>query len=307
MYRIRIHGRGGQGIKTSSRMLGTAFFHEGFEVQDAPVYGAERRGAPMVAYVRAARSPIHERGAIADPDLVVVVDESLIPIPVANVLAGIAPRTVLLINSSISAEAWRSRLNLAGPIVTLSASPGVEGGLEQPYAGSMCVGAAARLVGCINQAPLARAIRDELLGSPEEAVARNIDRAVAAYDAVGAYAGHVTEGGTTGVQDAPGPDWIDVPIEPPRLSAPDIRAPATSVQIKTGAWRTMRPVIDLTLCNRCTWVCSTLCPDGAIQVTAEHQPQIDYDHCKGCLICVAVCPPHAISAVPESTVMEPTA
>ena len=57
MYRVRFHGRGGQGIKTASRILGTAFFRAGFEVQDAPVYGAERRGAPMFAYVRAAREP----------------------------------------------------------------------------------------------------------------------------------------------------------------------------------------------------------------------------------------------------------
>ena len=46
MYRIRLHGRGGQGLKTASRLLGTALFLEGFEVQDAPRYGAERRGAP---------------------------------------------------------------------------------------------------------------------------------------------------------------------------------------------------------------------------------------------------------------------
>ena len=44
MYRIRFHGRGGQGIKTAGRILGTTFFLEGFNVQDAPLYGAERRG-----------------------------------------------------------------------------------------------------------------------------------------------------------------------------------------------------------------------------------------------------------------------
>ncbi len=43
MYRIRFHGRGGQGMKTASQILGTAFFLEGYEVQDAPRYGAERR------------------------------------------------------------------------------------------------------------------------------------------------------------------------------------------------------------------------------------------------------------------------
>jgi len=43
MFRICFHGRGGQGMKTASRILGTAFFIEGYEVQDAPRYGAERR------------------------------------------------------------------------------------------------------------------------------------------------------------------------------------------------------------------------------------------------------------------------
>ncbi len=70
MYRIRFHGRGGQGIKTASRILGSAFFHEGFEVQDAPRYGAERRGAPMTAYVRASRTPVRERSNIRAPDLI---------------------------------------------------------------------------------------------------------------------------------------------------------------------------------------------------------------------------------------------
>lgn len=50
MLRIRFHGRGGQGMKTASRIVGTAAFSEGRDAQDAPVYGAERRGAPMVAF-----------------------------------------------------------------------------------------------------------------------------------------------------------------------------------------------------------------------------------------------------------------
>ena len=45
MLRIRFHGRGGQGMKTASRIVGTAAFHEGYYAQDAPIYGAERCGA----------------------------------------------------------------------------------------------------------------------------------------------------------------------------------------------------------------------------------------------------------------------
>ena len=88
MYRIRFHGRGGQGMKTASRILGTAFFLEGYEVQDAPRYGAERRGAPIFAYVRAAEQPLHERGVITQADLVIVADDSLVPVPAAGVLSG---------------------------------------------------------------------------------------------------------------------------------------------------------------------------------------------------------------------------
>src|SRR5512145_1884480 len=116
MFRIRFHGRAGQGIKTASQVLVTAFFLEGFEVQDAPRYGAERRGAPIFAYVRAARVPINERGIITRPDLVIVADETLVPMPVAGVLQGVGPQTVMLINSAHSPEEWTSRLKLSGPV-----------------------------------------------------------------------------------------------------------------------------------------------------------------------------------------------
>jgi len=71
----------------------------------------------------------------------------------------------------------------------------------------------------------------------------------------------------------------------------------------TGLWRTLRPVIDYERCNRCWWVCSGFCPDGAIRVT-DGTPEIDYEHCKGCLVCLAQCPPHAVSAMPEAELRE---
>ena len=54
MLRVRFRGRGGQGMKTASRLLGSAAFHAGYVVQDSPLYGAERRGAPMTACTRIA-------------------------------------------------------------------------------------------------------------------------------------------------------------------------------------------------------------------------------------------------------------
>jgi len=107
MYRIRFHGRGGQGVKTASQILSSALFLEGFEVQDAPRYGAERRGAPIFAYVRADRAPINERGVIARPGLVVVVDETLVAMPAAGVLQGVDADSVILIHGDASAGSWQ--------------------------------------------------------------------------------------------------------------------------------------------------------------------------------------------------------
>ncbi|UCC56442.1 MAG: 2-oxoacid:acceptor oxidoreductase family protein [Gammaproteobacteria bacterium] len=299
MYRIRFHGRGGQGMKTASRILGNAFFGEGFEVQDAPRYGAERRGAPIFAYVRAAREAIDERGIITRPDLVIVADDTLVPEPASGVLAGVDEHTVLLINTMESANVWRHRLNISGPVITLPASADVEDRAELPYIGATCAGAGARLVGVIGRETLADAIRLELAEHGAGVIERNQENALEAYDRMEEHAGTVTESGATSAVDYERPEWAELPFEAARISAPTIYAAANSVEVRTGLWRTLRPVIDHERCNRCWWVCSTFCPDGVIAVGDDGSPSIDYDHCKGCMICVAMCPPHAIEAVPE--------
>ncbi len=297
-----MHGRGGQGMKTAGRILGSAFFAEGFEVQDAPRYGAERRGAPLFATVRASREPIHERGAIARPDLLVVADETLIPIAVAGVLAGVDEQSVVLLRSETASEVWRQRLKLGGPLLVLPAA--LEETAELRFVGAVCAGAAARLLGAISRAALERALRAELAGLGEELLARNLAGALASYDALEPHAGCVREGPEPSPASAGRPDWIDLPFEEAHISAPDIHGAATSVQVRTGLWRTMRPVVDLEHCNRCHWICSSFCPDGAISVAPDETPRIDYEHCKGCLVCVAVGPPHAIRAVPEARARE---
>ncbi|MCK9376031.1 MAG: 2-oxoacid:acceptor oxidoreductase family protein [Syntrophobacterales bacterium] len=299
MYRIRFHGRGGQGMKTGSRILGTAFFLSGFEVQDAPRYGAERRGAPIFAYVRASKSVIQERGIIRRPDLVLVADETLVAISAAGVLSGVAENTVLLISSGEKPELWRERLNFPGLVLTLPAATGVADLLEIKLIGAACAGAAGRLVGVIPKDALAQAIQDELAPLGEAVLARNLEHALTAYDKLADHTGCVREGKDTPAEEYEKPPWVDLPFDEAGTSAPDIFTPATSAQVPTGLWRTVRPVIDYAHCHRCAWICSTLCPDSTISVNAEGYPQIDYEHCKGCLICMANCPSHAIRAVPE--------
>ncbi len=298
IYRIRFHGRGGQGMKTASRILGTAFFLEGFEVQDAPRYGAERRGAPIFAFVRASRESVNERGIIHNPDLVIIADETLVTLPAAEALHGVTGRTVLLIHSGEKPETWKERLAVAGPVLTLPAAAEAGDILQLRFVGVSCAGAAARLVGAISRSSLEQAIRDELSHLGEAIIAKNLAMALHPYDLMAPYAGCVVPGGEISAEACLKPDWVDLPFEDARVSAPAVFAPATSEKVKTGLWRTMRPVIDHSLCSRC-WLCSTYCPEGGITVDEEGYPHIDYDHCKGCLICMAQCPSHAIRSVPE--------
>ena len=302
MYRIRFHGRGGQGMKTASRIIGTALFLAGYQVQDAPRYGAERRGAPIFAYVRADRRSINERGVITRPDLVAVADDSLVGLPAAGVRQGIAAHTVLLVHSRTSGDVWQQRLNLAGPVLTLP--PAVDLAEQSHAPTARVVGAVAQLLGLIDRDLLAEAIRRELVGLAEPELAANLAMALAAFDEMAGHHAAVREGEAIASRDFIPPKWIDLALDPASLAAPAIHAPATSTAVPTGLWRTARPVIDYGRCHRCWWLCSTFCPESAIAVGDDRSPAIDYDHCKGCMVCVAQCPTHAIAVVPEEETTE---
>lgn len=304
MYRIRFHGRGGQGLKTASRILGTAFFLEGYEVQDAPRYGAERRGAPIFAFVRADKKPINERGVITNPDLIVVADDSLVTIPTAGVLQGLTVDTVLLILSDESADVWQQRLGTEARILVLPPLEASEYVLKASMLGTLCTAAAASLVAVISRESLEEAIRQELSAMDDSVIENNIKIAHGAYDAMLGNQGLVKEKAATPVENYKKPGWIDMPFEDASISAPTIHGALTSVEVKTGLWRTMRPVINHELCNRCWWVCSSYCPEGAINIGEDGYPHIDYEHCKGCMICVAQCPAHAIMAIAEKQAKE---
>jgi pyruvate ferredoxin oxidoreductase gamma subunit len=296
MFRIRFHGRGGQGIKTASRILGRAFFQAGYDVQDAPRYGAERRGAPIFAYVRAAHAPINERGIIRHPDLVVIVDDTLLGIPAAGILQGVSPSTVVLVQSDRSAADWCARHPLLGQVVTLP--PAGTARRDLPHDSAACAGAAARLTGAIPREELEEAVRAEFAGQ-EPLIGANLTTVLAGYDRMAPYHGLVAAG--SGARDHPpaAPGWIDLTFEAAGTSAPTIHAALTSERVATGLWRTLRPVIDPASCRRCG-LCVSYCPEGAISREDDGVPAIDYAHCKGCLICVAECPAHAIHPRPET-------
>jgi len=75
---IRWHARAGQGAKTAAQILALSLLREGRGVQAFPEYGPERRGAPLRAYTRVSQEQIRRHDAITDPDVVVVLDSSIV-------------------------------------------------------------------------------------------------------------------------------------------------------------------------------------------------------------------------------------
>jgi 2-oxoacid:acceptor oxidoreductase gamma subunit (pyruvate/2-ketoisovalerate family) len=97
MKEIRIHGRGGQGAVMAARMLASAFVTEGKHVASFPMYGFERRGAPVVAFTRVDDKPIQVKTQIYTPDCLVVIDPGLMKLP--TLFDGLKTGGVLILNT----------------------------------------------------------------------------------------------------------------------------------------------------------------------------------------------------------------
>ncbi|MDR1471872.1 MAG: 2-oxoacid:acceptor oxidoreductase family protein [Synergistaceae bacterium] len=108
---VRWHGRGGQGAKSASAVLAEVLFHEGKYVQSFPEYGAERQGAPIRAYNRVSNRPIRRRCGVENPNIVVVVDPTMIES--ANPSEGCADDAIYLVNTALDAGDLRRRLKIS--------------------------------------------------------------------------------------------------------------------------------------------------------------------------------------------------
>lgn len=97
MIEIRFHGRGGQGAVIASKILASALFKEGRYAQAFPAFGAERRGAPVMAFTRFDQKAITRRSMVYEPNHVVVLDEPILDL--VDVTAGLKEGGWILINS----------------------------------------------------------------------------------------------------------------------------------------------------------------------------------------------------------------
>ncbi len=121
LYEIRFHGRGGQGAKTAAVIIADAALHKGKYIQSFPEYGAERKGAPIRAFTRLSDKPIRIHSGVVNPDLVVVVDSTLLgSIPVTE---GLNPETgILLVNTPKTADEIENIVDFHGRTYTVDAT-----------------------------------------------------------------------------------------------------------------------------------------------------------------------------------------
>jgi len=295
MIRIRFHGRGGHGVKTASRIVGTAAFLAGHQCQDSPVYGAERRGAAVTAFTRIADKPILERGVIANPSLIIVADETLLKDAGAAVLAGQETADAVFVNTR-NASALADQFGIRPRLICLDVTgrtleiTGVAAALS---AGLGAV--AARLSGVVSRDHLIEAVRDELayVGLREDSIERNVQIAGEIFDAVPLVETTSKSANTSRAE------VVAVGYDGTLSGTPSVFAAGNADQRNTGAWRLERPVVDRDLCTQCG-LCFVMCPDTAIGLDRDGFPVIDYDHCKGCMICRELCPLDAISTVKET-------
>ena len=158
LVEIRLHGRGGQGTVVASLMLARAAMLEGRGVQSFPEFGVERRGAPVLAYLRVSDHAIRLRCKVYEPDHVLVLDPHLLPqVELPRCKAG-----WLVVNTAADPETlpvpdgWRAAtLDATG----IARSLGVGGG-ALPVVNSPMAGAFARVTGLVGLESLLAAVRE---------------------------------------------------------------------------------------------------------------------------------------------------
>ena len=180
VYEIRWHGRGGQGAVTSAKVLADAAYRSGFVgVTSQPSFGAERRGAPITASTRLAQEPIRVLNQVTKPDIVVVLDDSLLQ--VGGATTGVKSGGMLIVNTTRPA----SDLDVSGDFTVVTAD--VTGAAEavdlvvggQPMVSTAILGSFAAATGLIDMASVEEAIGHAFSG---KAAAKNIEAARIAFE-----------------------------------------------------------------------------------------------------------------------------
>jgi len=140
---VRWHGRGGLGAVTSAELVARAAISEGEYAQSFPSFGPERRGAPVLAFLRISDKSIKTRTVIYEPDIAIVLDPTLLR--AVDVASGLKNDGKLIINSRKSPAQLKSEFGYKWPVAAVNASRIAEETIGLPITNTAMIGALLRI------------------------------------------------------------------------------------------------------------------------------------------------------------------
>jgi len=160
MVEFRWHGRGGQGAWTASELLARTALDEGKFIQSFPEFGPERMGAPVTAFTRVSSEPIRLHCAVYDPDVVIVLDNTLLK--TVPVTAGLnQDDNCLIINSAEDPLVLKQMLHVVkGKVWAVPATEIALKFLDAPMTNTALLGAVAKTTGIVSLEGIQKTLRD---------------------------------------------------------------------------------------------------------------------------------------------------
>jgi 2-oxoacid:acceptor oxidoreductase gamma subunit (pyruvate/2-ketoisovalerate family) len=156
---VRWHGRGGQGAWTASELLARTAIYEGKYIQSFPEFGPERMGAPVTAFTRISTEPIQIHCAVYEPDVVAILDPSLIKsVPVTQ---GLNEDGVIIVNAKESPAEVRKMLRTEkGKVWAVPATEIAIKILGVPITNTAMLGAFARATAAVSLESLEKIVKE---------------------------------------------------------------------------------------------------------------------------------------------------
>jgi len=180
LVEVRWHGRGGQGIVTVSRLLAHAALLDGKYVQAFPEFGPERAGAPVTGFTRISDEPITIHSRIYNPNVVVLVDPTLLG--KVDVTQGLVEGGTIVANTERNPEALRRELNVTNVrVYTVNAARIALDILGRPIYNTAMLGALLKVFPLASMNSMIKVVKERFPGSMGE---KNIAVIKRAYEEV---------------------------------------------------------------------------------------------------------------------------
>ncbi len=277
----------------AAQALASSAHAEGGYATAFPFFGAERRGAPVLAFTRIDQKKIYRKTQVYEPDYVVLLDEGLLE--TVNVVEGLKEGGMVVVNSAKRPEEIDVGIDVK--LATVDATSVALEILKQPATNSSILGALSKATGLVSIESIEKGILQvfgDRLGP--KIGEKNAKAARAAYD-------RTIVGESQGKRKLTStkkwlPDVNELPMGVAGVAMKtDAGAvgPGSFLENKTGSWKVFRPEYEAEKCTMCNF-CWFYCPEGCIYRRDDHM-EFDMDYCKGCGICANECPVDAIRMV----------